>query len=56
MDFSEATKGSVFIMDLESAKRICGEDSKLNINITFRNLKEEAMDDDVGSGVSDGED
>ena len=43
-------------MDLESAKRICGEDSKLNINITFRNLKEEAKDDDVESGISDGED
>ena len=56
LDLNEATKGSVFIMDTEIAKRICNEDSKLNLNIVIRNLKEEAKDDDVESGVDEGED
>ena len=56
LDLNEATKGSVFIMDTEIAQRICNEDSKLNLNIVIRNLKEEAKDDDVESGVDEGED
>ena len=30
-------------------------DEELNVDITIRNLKEEAKDDDMESGVSDGE-
>ena len=30
-------------------------DEELNVDITIRNLKEEAYDDDMESGVSDGE-
>ena len=53
LDLDEATEGSVFIMDSKTAKRICNEDSKLNLNIVIRNLKEEAKDDDVESGVDE---
>ena len=49
-------KGSEFIMKSEAAKKICDEDSKLDVKITIRNLKQEAMDDSESSGVSDGSD
>ena len=49
-------KGSVFVMESEAAKKICDEDSKLDVKITIRNLKKEAMDDNESSGVSDGSD
>ena len=40
-------------METEAAKKMCGENSKFDVNITIRNLKEEAMDEDESSGVSD---
>ena len=43
-------------MNTGAAKKICDEDSKLDVKITIRNLKEEAKDDDESSGVSDGSD
>ena len=46
-------KGSEFIMKTEAAKKICDEDSKLDVKIAIRNLKKEAMDHDESSGVSD---
>lgn len=56
LDSGESVEGSVFMMDANAAKKICDEDSKLIINVLIRNLKEEAKDDDVESGVSEGED
>ena len=40
-------------METEAAQRISDEDSKLDVKIAIRNLKEEAMDDNESSGVSD---
>ena len=40
-------------MATEAAKEICGENSKFDVNITIRNLKEEAMDEDESSCISD---
>ena len=53
LDKYDPVKGSVFMMGIEDAKEICGENSKFDVNITIRNLKEEAMDEDESSGVSD---
>ena len=53
LDKNDPVKGSVFLMETEAAKEICGENSKFDVNITIRNLKEEAMDEDESSGVSD---
>ena len=47
-------KGSVFMLGTEDAMEICDEKSKFDVNVTIRNLKEEAKDDDEESGVSDG--
>ena len=50
-------EGSVFMMGTEDARKICEENySKFDVNITIRNLEEEAMDEDESSGVSDGTD
>ena len=46
----------MFLMETETAKKICDDKSKFDVNITIRNLKEEAMDEDESSGVSDGTD
>ena len=43
-------------MKSEAAKKICDDDSKLDVKITIRNLKKEAMDDNESSGVPDGSD
>ena len=53
LDKDDPVKGSVFMMGTEGAKKMCGENSKFDVNITIRNLKEEAMDEDESSGVSD---
>ena len=42
------------MMGTEAAMEICDEKSNFDVNITIRNLKEEAKDDDEESGVSDG--
>ena len=46
-------EGSFFTMANEDIKKFCDEKSKFDVNIAIRNLKEEAMDDDESSGVSD---
>ena len=56
LDLDEVAKGSVFMMATEAAQKICEEDTNLNVNVVISNLKEEAMDDDLESGVDDGED
>ena len=52
----EATKGTVFTIDTDAVERIFAADSKLEVRIVIRNLKQEAMDDGGESGVSEGED
>ena len=52
----EATKGTVFTIDTDAVEGIFASDSKLDVRIVIRNLKEEAKDDDGESGVSEGED
>ena len=52
----EATKGTVFTIDTDAVEGIFASDSKLDVRIVIRNLKEEAMDDDGESGASEGED
>ena len=54
LDKGDPVEGSVFIIETKAAKEFCDEKSKFDVNITIRNLKEEAKDDDVESGVSDG--
>ena len=45
------------MMGTEDARKICEENySMFDVNITIRNLEEEAMDDDESSDVSDGTD
>ena len=45
------------MMGTEDARKICEENySKFEVNITIRNLEEEAMDEDESSGLSDGTD
>ena len=53
MDKDDPVKGSVFMMGTDAAKEMCDEKSMFDVNIVIRNLKEEAMDDDESSGVSD---
>ena len=43
-------------METEAAQNICDQDSKVDVKITIRNLKEEAKDVDESSGVSEGSD
>ena len=40
---------------VDAAKRSLDDKKNLKFEITIRNLKEEAKDDDMESGVSDGE-
>ena len=54
LDKVDPVKGSVFMIGAEDAKEIYDEKSKFDVNVTIRNLKEEAKDDDEESGVSDG--
>ena len=54
LDKDDPVEGSVFMMGIEDAKKFCDEKSNFDVNITIRNLKEEAKDDDEESGVSDG--
>ena len=56
LDLDEVATGSVFVMTTEAAQKICEEDANLDVNVVIRNLKEEAKDDGVESGVDDGED
>ena len=53
LDKNDPVKGSVFMMGIESVEEICDEKSKFGVNITIRNLKQEAMDEDESSGLSD---
>ena len=53
LDKDDPVKGSVFMMGIESVEEICDEKSKFDVNITIRNLKQEAMDEDESSGLSD---
>ena len=41
-------------MVTEDVKKFCNDKSKFDVNVTIRNLKEEAKDDDEESGVSNG--
>ena len=54
LEKDDPVKGSVFMIGAEDAKEIYDEKSKFDVNVTIRNLKEEAKDDDEESGVSDG--
>ena len=47
--------GSLLGIGVEAVKRSLNNEKELEIEITIRNLKEEAKDEDVESGVSDGE-
>ena len=49
------TSGSLLTIGIDAVKRSLNEEKQLEVVITIRNLKEEAKDDDVESGVSDGE-
>ena len=43
------------MMGTSAVERILNDKNQLEVEITIRNLKEEAKDDDMESGVSDGE-
>ena len=47
--------GSLLMIGLHAAYRSLNAQKQLEVEITIRNLKEEAKDDDMESGVSDGE-
>ena len=47
--------GSLLSIGVDAAKRSLNDKKQLEVEITIRNLKIEAMDDDMESGVSDGE-
>ena len=47
--------GSLLSIGINEAKRLLTEEKELQVEITIRNLKEEAKDEDIESGVSDGE-
>ena len=49
------TSGSLLSIGVDAAKRSVNDQKKLEVEITITNLKIEAMDDDMESGVSDGE-
>ena len=44
---------SLLTIGINAAKRSLNEEKQLNFEITIRNLKEEAKDDDNESGISD---
>ena len=47
--------GSLLTIGIDAVKRSLNEKKIFEVEITIRNLKEEAKDDDLESGVSDGE-
>ena len=47
--------GLLLSIEKDAAKRLLNEKKELKVEITIRNLKEEAKDEDIESGVSDGE-
>ena len=47
--------GSLLSIGVDAAKRSLDDQNSLEVEFTIRNLKEEAKDDDMESGVSDGE-
>ena len=47
--------GSLLMIGLNAAQRSLNDRKQLEVEVTIRNLKEEAKDDDLESGVSDGE-
>ena len=47
--------GSLLVIGINAAKRSVNNEDNMKVEITIRNLKEEAKDDDMESGVSDGE-
>ena len=47
--------GSLLMIRIDVVNRSLNEKKQLEFEITIRNLKEEAKDDDMESGVSDGE-
>ena len=54
-DYDTIASGSLLMIGVDAAKRSLNDEKKLQVEITIRNLKEEAKDDDMESGVSDGE-
>ena len=49
------SSGSLLTIGVDAAKSSLNDKKNLEVEITIRNLKEEAKDDDMESGVSDGE-
>ena len=49
------SSGLLLSIEKDAAKRLWNEKKELKFEITIRNLKEEAKDEDIESGVSDGE-
>ena len=49
------SSGALLTIGVDAAKRSLNDEKNLEVEITIRNLKEEAKDDDMESGVSDGE-
>ena len=49
------TSGSLLGIGIDAVKRSLDEGNQLEFEITIRNLKEEAKDENMESGVSDGE-
>ena len=47
--------GSLLTIGIDAVQRSLSEEKILEVEVTIRNLIEEAKDDDVGSGASDGE-
>ena len=47
--------GSLLSIGLDTAQRSLNKEKELKFKITIRNLKEEAKDEDIESGISDGE-
>ena len=47
--------GSLLSIGIDTAQRSLNKDKELKFKITIRNLKEEAKDEDIESGISDGE-
>ena len=47
--------GLLLSIGINAAKRLLNEEKKLKVEFTIRNLKEEAKDEDIESGISDGE-
>ena len=49
------TSGSLLGIGIDAVKRSLNKEKQLEFEITIKNLKEDAKDEDMESGVSDGE-